>query len=306
MFLGAGERECLFPPCSFLEPLGREVIEVSEHGVVVKLRVRLNCNLKLRSCDEIVAQKKTMHLSAFRFLIHELSFCLRNIAQEERAEDRVARDPSRHDGGVWTVEILLVHIMDLAKEVLERHVQRPALDYTDDRVFKGLVHEMIETRSMAESLFRSYLEDSSQYISLILRNGSLLEGHRQLIALRMRALRALVGEEERRVAAERLSVLRGFVTKYIRETNDAGEDPLVRIAADGTVSQATVQLLLAAGAATGGEALVAAATHGHLDAVAVLVSAGVCLDYRSKKVPKPLQAAFAAVEQIPGLFASII
>ena len=283
--LGAGEEECLFPPCSFLEPRGGEAIEVTEEGVVGRIRVRLNANLKARTCDEIVAQKKTTHLAAFRFLINELAHRLRTIATEEGAEDRVAKDPSRLSCK-GTVEGLIKRIVGQAEEVLARHERFPATDYTNDRLFKGLVHDMMDARAMAESTLRVYLEDHSQYIReyLVHEAGvSLLEGHRRLVAARARAVGALEGAE-RRAAAERLCVLRGRVTERIGETHAAGEDPLVRTAADGAVAVAGVALLVAAGAASGVKALAAAARHGHRDAVEGLFAAGVSADSRVDKV----------------------
>ena len=112
---------------------------------------------------------------------------------------------------------------------------------------------------------------------------SLREAHRQLVAFRTRAMAGLEGEA-RRAAAERLCVLRGYAARGVGEVNDAGEDPLVRAAADGAVGAAGVALLLAAGAKTGGEALVAAAKHGQREAVAGLIGSGVAVDSRGKEV----------------------
>ena len=272
-----------------MEPRGGEAIEVTEDGIVGRIRVRLNANLKARTCDEIVAQKKTTHLAAFRFLISELAHRLHSIAAEEAAEDRVAEDPSRLSCK-GTVEELIKHIVGLADEVLARQEQLPAMDYTNDRLFKGLVHDMLDTRAMAESTLRIYLEDRSQYIREYLQppnstpaGVSLLEGHRRLVAWRARALGALEGAE-RRAASERLCVLRGLVTERVGETNAAGEDPLVRAAADGAVGTAGVALLLAAGAASGVRALAAAARHGHRDSVAGLLAAGIGVDSRAERV----------------------
>ena len=85
-------------------------------------------------------------------------------------------------------------------------------------------------------------------------------------------------------AAERLCVLRGYATAGIGEQNEAGEDPLVRLAADGALGAASAALLLAAGAATGGEALVTAALNGHYEGVAALIDAKVDVDSRARKV----------------------
>jgi hypothetical protein len=233
--------------------------------------------------QELLEQKKGMHVNAFRLLIDELSRDLRRIADEEGAEARLVSDSQRTIWGGQSVQGFLQRIMGLAKEVLGRHEGRKAEDYTDDGAFKGLVQEMLDARAMAESLLRLYLEDRSRGIDWRMTQTSLLEAHRELVAFRTRMMAGLEGEA-RRAAAERLCILRGYAARAIGEANDAGEDALVRAAADGTAGAAGVALLLEAGAATGGEALVAAAKHGQWEAVAALIECSVNVDSRETKV----------------------
>ncbi len=228
-----------------------------------------------------MGQKRNMHLAAFRFLADETARDLRRIAQEGHAEARLARDGERAVlGKRGTIEMLISRIMALVTEVLKRHEGLAAERYTDDGAFRRLVHEMMEARAMAESHLRLYLEDGSRGILWRTTCTSLRDAHRELIAFRTREMTGLVGEA-RRAAAGRLCVLQGYAAEHIDETNEAGEDPLVRAAADGA---AGVALLLAAGAATGGEALVAAALYGQREAAAALLDAGIDVDSRAKKV----------------------
>ena len=225
-----------------------------------------------------------MHLAAFRFLADETARDLRRIAAEEGAEARLARDGERMKGDEpYTIEKLISRIMALVQEVLTRHEGLGAEDYTDDGAFRRLVHEMMEARAWAESLLRLYLEDTSRGISWRMTRTSLREAHRELVAFRTREMAGLAGEA-RRAAAERLCVLRGYAAERIGETDAAGEDPLVRAAADGAAGAAGVALLLAAGAATGGEALVAAALYGQREAAEALLAAGIDVDSRAEKV----------------------
>jgi hypothetical protein len=222
-----------------------------------------------------------MHVTAFRFLIDETARELRRIAAEGSAEARLASDTERMKK--HTVAMLVERIVELVREVLGRHEGLAAERYTDDGVFRRLVHEMMDARAMAESFLRLYLEDLSRGIDWRMTRTSLREAHRELIAHRTQKMAALEGEA-RRAAAERLCVLRGYVAERVGETNEAGEDPLVRAASDGAVGAAGCALLLAAGAATGGEALVAAALYGQREAAAALIDAGVHVDSRARKV----------------------
>ena len=236
--------------------------------------------------QELLGQKKSMHVAAFRFLADETARDLRRIAAEEGAEARLAGDGERVRGGTrYTIEMLLARIEELVREVLARHEGLDEEGYTDDGAFRRLVQEMMDARAMAESLLRLYLEDTSRGIWWRMNRTSLREAHRELVAFRTLALAGLEGEA-RRAAAERLCVLRGYAAERIGETNEAGEDPLVCAAADGAAGAAGVALLLAAGGATGGEALVAAALYGQREAVAALVEAGICVDSRAEKVRK--------------------
>jgi hypothetical protein len=225
-----------------------------------------------------------MHLAAFAFLSDELERVLRDISKAEGAEVRLAGDGERYDeGGPYTIELLIGHIVQLFREVLARHEERAEQDYANDRVYKGLVQEMMDARTWAESLFRLYLEDTSRGIWWRMNRTSLREGHRELVAFRTRALQGLEGKA-RLAAAEQLCLLRGFAAEHVSEANDAGEDALVCAAADGAAGASAVELLLAAGAVTGGEALVAAATHGQSEALAALLGAGVDVNSRAQKV----------------------
>ena len=145
------------------------------------------------------------------------------------------------------------------------------------------MQEMMETGTWGESLFLLYLEDLSRGIWWRTTRTSLREAHRALIAFCTRAMAGLEGEA-RRAAAGRLCVLRGYATGAVGEADADGEDALVRAAADGAVGAAGVRLLMEAGVASGGEALVAAATHGQREAAAGLIDYGVDVDSRAKEV----------------------
>ena len=93
--LGAGERECLFAPCSFLEPTGGEAVEVTPHGVVCKLRVRLNANTKAPTLAELRGRRRAMHLAAFAHANAETARELERIAREGRIQERLQSDPLR-------------------------------------------------------------------------------------------------------------------------------------------------------------------------------------------------------------------
>jgi hypothetical protein len=161
------------------------------------------------------------------------------------------------------------------KDVADRHEAAPAEDYVDDGKFKRLVYEMLDARAAAVSSLLLYLEDESQFIQFS-EALPLREAHRSLIAYRERALLSLpVGGEARRAQVENVCTMQGLVLSSALEVDEAGEGPLERAAADGSVGPARVELLLAAGvsAVDWSKALPAAAKHGRVDAAVALIGA---------------------------------
>ena len=86
------EVEYLWVPCSFLEPVGARYLEVSPHGPVTVIPLRVNANLKTMVIEDLVAQKKQMHLASFRYVLDELGSDLRRLARELDAEERLRND----------------------------------------------------------------------------------------------------------------------------------------------------------------------------------------------------------------------
>jgi hypothetical protein len=171
----AGEQECLFPPCSFMEPLGGEAVEVTGDGVVGKVRVRLNANLKARCCNDLVAQKKNMHIAAFKYLLSDTARKLERIVKENWIVGR-----SREwEGKIYTfetVDTLLAKIMQPCHEALKRHDEEISpLQYSSDNVFRRLVTEMLDTNSAALTTLRFLLRSQSASDVDYLPSGSLEE-----------------------------------------------------------------------------------------------------------------------------------
>jgi hypothetical protein len=159
-----GECEYLWPPLAFLESSGGIRKEATEHGVLTVVDLLVCANLKSSTCDEIEKQKKTLHLAAFTNLLAETTRDLARIAEEERAEDRLARDPLRmmdlqdwlSSGGrlewllqgmteeaevTFTVAGLQNRIVEQCKAVFARHAALPPERYNTDSEFRHIVAE---------------------------------------------------------------------------------------------------------------------------------------------------------------------
>ena len=92
------------------------------------------------------------------------------------------------------------------------------------------------------------------------------------------------------------------MVERIDEPSRAGETPLVRAAADGTVGPSALSLLLAAGADLGdGKALGAAAEHGQLEAVTALIGAKALVDSVAVEVGSLLFHLSSLIPRHPSL-----
>ena len=76
------EVEFLFPPVSYLQMHGEEYLEMTEKGPVRAIQVRVNVNQLARTCEQVVGQKKELHIQSFEHALRELE---RALMEQDRA-----------------------------------------------------------------------------------------------------------------------------------------------------------------------------------------------------------------------------
>ncbi len=270
----------LWVPCSFLEPVGTQHLEVRRSGVVTIVPVRVNSNLKSLFVEELLCQKKRMHLSSFQYLLDELRQDLARIAETGGAAARLLRDPYQASG--HTVEGFVEGIVGQCAEILQRHSGLPPAAYTADGVYRGLVLEMAEAKQMAVSKLRLWLEDSACLLFYAAKE-TLRESHRAYLSF---LERTLPDSGEARVrAAENLCRTKGLIEESVGETNDLGEPRLIQAAAEGR-NRKELELLLTAGAriadldGSGETCLMKAAKAGHGETLRALAALGADIHAR--------------------------
>lgn len=222
-----GEKECLFAPCSFLEPQGNEVMELTKYGLVAKFRIRLNVNLKSRTCEELVAQKKQMHISSFEYLLDELAQELAELIISSEALERAKRDPLTR---VANQGQLRSRIMEQCREVLRHHQAIPAKEYLDDSIYRSLVAESLEVKEMGKYKFDLWLRGPEP--GLFVQRKGLRMCHREWNLIQELTLASLQGEERAALALD-LCRSKGLLRHTIDERNGFGEAPLLTAAANG-------------------------------------------------------------------------
>ena len=267
--------EYLWPPCSYLEPSGPSRLVQSGGALVEVLPVRVNVSGKALTVEELLARKKGMHLSAFRFAAEELRRDLRGHADAVRAR---LRPEARGE-----TERILRKLEGQMLETLAAHEATPAERYENDETYRRLVTEMLNARTHAMSALTFFLEYSAveEFGMLHLSNATL---HREYMAFLRRTLPAAPGGDRAR-AAERLCRLAGLLDASAAERDLEGLTPLMVAAGEGA-GAAKVELLMAAGSdvnaapPTGWTALMQAAMSGDAPTIRALCAAGASLGAR--------------------------
>ena len=277
----AAEKEYLFVPYSFVQGEGRQRTEVTEGGgVLTVVPVHVNINLKTETVDELKQKKKRLHLASAGAVAEEVRYELEQWAASAEAAARLQRDDTRDQGGTRTAATLAAKIVEQCDAVLKRHRETGMEEYVDDGVFRGLVSEMLDTKSWAIQKKQLWMQDASQLIC-ILQDDSLRNCHRLWESfLRQSVTGAADSSADGASAGLRLLKSRGLVKQGVREEkNSDGEPVMVQAGADGW-SATDIFAAAAAGAdvcAMDGEGLSGvylAARYGHLDSLTALLKAG--------------------------------
>jgi hypothetical protein len=246
------EVEYLYVPCSFLEQCGPKQVEATDHGVVEMIPVRVNANLKTKTIEELVDQKKNTHMAAFEYVIHEIDRELHSTAETENAQQRLLNDESR-DKGPEVVEgaqvnTFLDRIVGQCKDVMAKHQATSSSDYVNDGIFRSLVMEMINVKAMAVSKLKEWLKNTKSSFIRFRWNSPLRTAHRRYIAFLERRL-LNCPDADKKAASLELCKITGLIAESVQERNELEETALMSMAAAGS-SMKTLKLMVDAGADT--------------------------------------------------------
>jgi hypothetical protein len=235
----------------------------------------VNLNLRSRTVEELLGQKKSLHLSSFRFLLEESRAELSALAASDAAAERAARDSYPFVVLGLTMHDLLGSIETGCADALKRHEAVPPQSYLDSALYRSLVAESLDTALMARSKLRWWLEGSNTLD--FVRARPLRRAHREYLMILERRLAASgASKVQRQREALELCRLRGLVSSTVDERNEIKEDRLQQAAAEGA-GAAVLRLLVSAGADPNawtrrGDwcAVMLASLNGHTDTVGVV------------------------------------
>jgi hypothetical protein len=149
------EKEYLWVPVSFIEPSGERILEVSPHGVITRIAVRVNMNIKSDTTTEFEERKKSLHISSFEYLIEELERDLNFKLSDNATIERAKRDDHCNE---LSVEDFAKGIVVLCKKTLEEHRALKCEDFRKAETFRALVVESLEVKEQAEAMFECWMK----------------------------------------------------------------------------------------------------------------------------------------------------
>jgi len=287
------EDEYLYAPFSFLQMIGVPYVEVTEDfGVIRMIPVKINANIKTRTLEEQLEMKKEMHVTAFRHHIDDIEVELNNKRSTSGAAERLRADKSADEK--HTLEGFVARIVEQCKDVLSRHKAKNHEDYVNDAVYRNLVLEMIDVKSMAVAKFDEWLHNDS--FIRFRWNGTLRGVHRLWTAHLDQKRLACEPGPQRQAAAIELCKACGLMVESVDEKNDLGETRLMCGAAEGRSAQ-FLQRLVDAGASVnyarpdGVTPIWLAAQGGHHKCIRVLVGLKASVSKAANNGATPLYIA---------------
>jgi ankyrin repeat protein len=287
-------------------------MEVTEkHGLVRIVPVHVNSNQSACTLEQILASKKHTHMAAFSYGLQELQ---RDLSQmcNQMGPARYATDVYKEfRGKKYTCESLLENIMAECKQKLQTHEELEADEFAKDEIFRRLVTEMLDVKTMAMSKLRLWLEDSSRYI-LTMEKIPIRDAHKQLLGYLKKRMQH-ENPHARRLTVMQICKLKGLLDTSVDGTHGLKQwgTRLVSAAAEG-VSSYDFELLLEAGsgehhkltssAASGqnvgeeqlvllSEALMKSAEFGHVHCMQALMESKADIDFRDKDGVTPIYMA---------------
>ena len=194
-----------------------------------KILLRVNANTKTPTCQELLGQKKRMHLSSFQYLLDSLEKDLRERATASDAEARKQCDFSYLDCELEQSG-LVTKIMENCRKVHGAHKAVCEELYSNEVIYRNIVAESLDVIAMGKNAFKLWLDGIRSVREINL--SSLLECHR-LWAAEQRKRLELCPENDLETLALDLCRNMGLVRTSVDEVSFFGESPLLSAAANG-------------------------------------------------------------------------
>jgi WD40 repeat protein len=133
-----GEKEFLFLPCSFVQRSrqGGGRVEVVLGGLMAFVSVRVNLNIKTQTVDELLEQRKSLHMVSAKSILAEVKF--------ELTESLGFLKRSSLDGTCFSD--FSIDSIRRCEQLVRKHDLCDASDFGNDILFRSMVNEVFDFR----------------------------------------------------------------------------------------------------------------------------------------------------------------
>ncbi len=202
------------------------LVSAADDGPVRMIGARINANNSMRTTEQLVEQKKEMHISSFQLCLDELSRHL--TFKEEAFERRFKKDSSNISSRARAFKSFTSSIVEEAREFFTKQQRMTAAE-----TYRALVEEMLTVKRMAQSKMEFYLVDYSIYYD-DLKDWKIRDAHRYLMAYYKKQICCDETDADMKSSlAVTVCKAEGLIRASVHEENELGEPVIIQGSADG-------------------------------------------------------------------------
>ena len=147
------EDEYLVGPFACLEVKGTPRIEITPHGQVTVVPLRMNVNLKSLTCEELLERRKNLHIAMILHMQEELFRNLSDVSQcmQEQECQSTSSNEVQHKRLPVYLDSLISAIKKEFREIVRFQGRVKCEQYNDNEEYKKLVENAIQCNLWAKN-----------------------------------------------------------------------------------------------------------------------------------------------------------
>jgi len=142
------EDEYLIPPLACLEVNGPLRVELTDKGQVIMVPIKLNVNLKNRTIETFLEERKTSHISMLKNIREELT-----IELTKALEDETYKSSNKFLIPKPWAELASRQCIEDLNKLYHTDTLRPAEDFNEDREYQKLREAALQYKQLAKKKF---------------------------------------------------------------------------------------------------------------------------------------------------------
>jgi hypothetical protein len=109
--------------------VGSPTIQETEKGPVIVIPARINANLKAKTMEEVIAQRKDLHMSLVKNVTREIARDIKVIEESDEFIERAKKDFSSKNAAGRLVR----SVTEECEHIVDMHASKDVVWYNNDR-----------------------------------------------------------------------------------------------------------------------------------------------------------------------------